>query len=213
MTARVLFYLSLLAVTTIVAVLKYRKLSSGFKYLTFLLILTLCVEVAAKILEVKTGSSFSIYHYFIVGALVFNFFIYLNLIVVKKYSLIVMLGMTIFFIFLSVINSIFIQSADKFPSNGIMLHSFQIIVFVMLTYLNMLKFPVKTSIYKQPVFWLNTGNLVFYGVTFSIFSFYNLYYQSAKVGSAGYQLIYIANILLYSSYLIAILLDSKLKDE
>lgn len=213
MTFRVLFYLSLLAVTTFVAILKYRKLSTGFKYLTFLLILTFFIEVMAKILEVKVGSSFSIYHYLIIGGLVLNFLIYLNLIAIKKVNFMVMLSLTILFILLSIVNSIYVQPTNKFPSNGIMLHCIQTVLLSLLSYLNMLKFPVKTTIYKQPVFWLNTGNLIFYGLTFSIFSFYNLYYKTAQVGSGGYQLIYFTNILLYSFYLIAILLDSRQNNE
>ncbi|MFK8046279.1 MAG: hypothetical protein AB8B72_12360 [Crocinitomicaceae bacterium] len=212
MTARVLFYLTLLTLVTALALWKYRKLSKAFKYLALLLVITLMSEITAKVLEVKIGSSFSVYHFLIVGGMILNFFIYLNILVLKKLSFLMVLGLTVVLIILTVYNSVYIQPSYQFPSNGIMLHCFQTIFLALLLFLNMLKFPVKTALFKQPAFWLNTGNLVFYGVTFSVFAFYNFFYQSVGGNSAGFNLVYLANILLYSSYAYAILLNSNVKN-
>ncbi|MFD1553823.1 hypothetical protein DNU06_09455 [Putridiphycobacter roseus] len=209
MSFRSISYLSILTIVAILSVLHFKKLSTPYRLLTGLIVFNWALEITSKILAQKFGNSIPIYHFVILGGLTFNLFIYLKIHVIKKASFIIIVGMTILFIILSVLNSLTNQTINVFPTNGIMLHGLQSITFSLIVYLNMLQYPIQASIFKQPVFWLNTGNFVFYGITFTIFALYNFFYKSSYITSYAHWFIYGANLFLYCSYLYAIILDSK----
>lgn len=207
-----ILYLCLLTFTVFYGFYHFKKLSITFKILVFLITLTIIQTIIAQVLIRTIYTSYPTFHIYTVIGLIFQLFIYQSILVFSKINYLILLSLTALFIGLTVYNTCAVQSLDEFPSHGIMLHAIQAIIFALVVYFNMLNHPSEISIYKQSIFWLNTGNFVFYGITFSIFALYSFYIKTSSVSSWGSSLIYYANIFLYSSYLYAIILDSKQKN-
>lgn len=67
-----------------------------------------------------------------------------------------------------------------------------------------------TTLLKQPAFWFNFGNVLFYCVTFFTFGFFNPIYKLLKViPDSLHILIWIMNIILYGSYFLTLRLSLK----
>ncbi len=69
--------------------------------------------------------------------------------------------------------------------------------------------PTAVNIERQPYFWLNIGTFVFFTLNFFILGFHAS--LKLEVPSWIYDILWGANIALYTSYFIAILLDVKSK--
>lgn len=209
MSTRFIINLILIGVVALFGLLQSQKNSRAFQLLTILILYTFLSEITSRILANYYGIAFPVYHIYVFVGLVFNAFIYQNLLSFNRGIKLFFGLMTICFVLLSLINTLFIQTIFTFPSYGIMLHGLQAILFALIVYQKMLKTPSNTPLSKQAVFWLNTGNFVFYGLTFIVFALYNFYYQTATMSSWVYWLIWCGNIFLYSCYFMAIYLNSK----
>jgi hypothetical protein len=98
---------------------------------------------------------------------------------------------------------IYKDSIFDFPSLGMTTMSFSIICMSVLNFHTMLKKPSLKTLFKDSIFWYNSGNLIFYCSTFFVYGFF--YYQ--KNPQWGYVLILVSNLLLYTSYSLSLYWD------
>ncbi|MFT5820093.1 MAG: hypothetical protein ACI8ZM_001327 [Crocinitomix sp.] len=205
------FYI-ILAITAGYGFLFFRSLSNPIKLLTIWVLLVLISELSNKYLVSAIGTNFPVMQVFIIVGVLFNGLIYYHLLKQnKRYLNIILLSTGIAFL-LSILNLIFLESLYDFPSNGLIITAFQIVIFVFLTYVSLLFDSRKIAIYKQSTFWLNSGNFVFWGVTFFIFAFFKFIYK-IEDNRWVYDLLRYANFAMYIFFFIAIFLNSKETDE
>ncbi len=173
-------------------------------YVVFVLI----SEIANYYTSVTFGTSFPVMQITLVVGLVWNSAIYLALVNFKQHIKKAVKLTTAFFLLLAIANLIWIEGLFVFPSNGLILQSFLIIPFALITYTIMLNQPSRQALYQQPLFWFNSGNFIFYGITFFAFAFYNQIFD-VMVNNWIYDLIRIANFIIYSFFFISIYLNQK----
>lgn len=202
MSPRYLFYLVFVLTILVFGIMNYQKLKTEYKLLTQLLGLTFLTECISRFLAFYLETSFPVYHLYIIISLIYNGLIYIRLLdglyrsIIKAVVVLSILSTTLI--------SIFHQGLMQFPSVGMIIQGFSMILIGLLFFYNMLKNPVQQDISKQSVFWYNTGNLVFYCSTFTFYGLFN--YLDYRPDWA-YHIVWIANIILYSCYLISLLIE------
>ena len=159
------------------------------------------------------GNTNPIYHFNAIILITFTGFIYANLLdfnsVSKRLIVITSFGCGM----LALLNSLFYQDLFTFPSFSIAAHGFQSILLALLTFNEMIKAPIRIPLRKQALFWLNCGTLVFFSFNFVGFVFFNEYYMFGKIMSWLLYLNWIGNLILYSTYLIALYFNQKTSHE
>lgn len=199
-------YLFFLATLVIYCLLSYKKLSGSYRILSLLILIVFFSELCSRLAYQFLGTSFIVYHFLIPVQITCYSIIYGNLNKRSETSKIIKLIGLIFFL-LSILCSLLYRNLNIFPSFNIILISILIIGFSLIHFKIMLQHPVLTPLFKQSVFWFNSGNLVFYCITFFLFGAYNfLVMIDFVIPRWIYHTIFIANFLLYISYFITIFL-------
>lgn len=101
-----------------------------------------------------------------------------------------------------VFNSIFLQGFWRFPAFSVISISLMTVAFALFHFRAMLKFPNKRSIFKEPMFWINTGHLIFFSLNFF---FWAVIGNNSPYQHSFYYLLFITNLVMYTSYFLAIL--------
>lgn len=202
------FYCIFLALIVVFGTFQFNKLDRGYRYLVGYVFIVLIFQLLGNYFIKKSGTNMVQMNIFLLLSIPFNTVIYLKVIHlsgIKKQLLAIFSGL-IFII--SISHLLIFDTWDRFPSFGLILQSIQILVFAFLTYAMMLNQPERIALYKQPLFWLNTGNFFFYSITFFIFAFYNQLYENPNM-SIAYSVIHFMNFVMYGFFLIAIFLNQK----
>lgn len=210
MLLRFIIYLSLLAIATTTGLVAFKRLTSPFRYLVILLIYVFLLEgLIFGVNLMYPGKGTPVYHVNSIVLIFLTAMMYSRFVVLDHSSrrLIWIVSVACFLLALS--NTLFYQRISTFPSLSIVAHAFQSILLTLLVYRRMLKSPQQTLLIRQSVFWLNTGTLIYYSFNFVGFAFYNSFKDSVVITSWWFYLNWLGNLLLYSSYLIAIYLNSR----
>lgn len=201
MSPRFIIYLLLISCLILFGIKKFSRLSREFKMLIFLVTYILFSEILSKILAFKFGNNMIVYHVLIPVQLVFYALFYIISIRKWKIEIIVVTFIAVCCCFL---NSLFFQSIYNLPTNSLILQAL-IIVPLCLSHMKTLAFEENNSaLNRNPLFWFNLGNLIFYTNTFFVFAYYNL------IGNPPewvFVFIWILNIILYGSYFLAFALN------
>jgi hypothetical protein len=205
MSPRYIVYLILLISVLVFGIIQFRRLSGRFKILLYLLIIVLVSEISSRILVVKLETSLPTYHFLIPIQVVVYGLIYAY---PYKNKTMTYLSFGICFL-LCLFNTLFIQDIFDFPSYSLILLSTCLIISALLDFNRMLKVPTSIKLLSLPDFWFNLGTLLFYSMSFFVFSFLNEGIQFYPI----IQLLYIVilNLFMYSSYGYSIYLDSRKK--
>lgn len=197
--------------SALIGIVRYRYLNAAYKYLLALLITTLLLECAGRIFAITLYTSYPAYHILLPLQVLLYTQIYSMLIFHKPQLNLLFAVIAAICILLFLFNSLYVQSPlASMPSNGIALLSLVTVLYSLFLFYNMLQFPSENHLFRQPVFWFNSGNLIFYCITFFIFGFFNPVHKvSARLPEWQYTTIWVCNIILYSFYGIALLLDQK----
>ena len=111
----------------------------------------------------------------------------------------------IVFVVLSVLNTGFIQSINGWPSNIILVASILYIIFAVTYFSDLLIKPKLEPLESSPLFWFNSGLLLYNASTFLLFLFVtNILDGSGTVLRIGFGLNAIFNLILLSSYSVAL---------
>lgn len=210
-----LIYLIILIVATFYGLMYFKKFNKPYRIIVILLLLTLILDLTGRIgMNLGMESTYFIYHFNIIILVSINLLFYLNIFenssqLLKRIAILV----TIIILIGTILNSVFYQQLNDFPSNGITLHAIQTIFLSLLAFQEMIKQPIEIPLLEQPLFWVNSGNLFFYTITFLIFAFFD-YYKMIENWNYWFMLILTTSgIVLYSSYFRAIYLDKNRKHD
>ncbi len=200
-TTKSALYYSTLIFVSVYGLLNIKEFKKKYKLLTILVIITLISEISAKCCYYYFGASFPPYHLLIVITIMFQAYIYAELIAEKEKQKRLLVFLASSTCLLSVINSIFYQTPfTTFPTNGIILLSLFTITLTLITFTKMIGYPSTVPLKKQPMFWFNTGNFIFYNLTFFVFAFFYHFYP----GKWASIVIWAANITMYIFYYLAL---------
>jgi hypothetical protein len=189
-------YLALLAVVFVIGVLRFDRRSGPFKALTLLVGATFISETLTRILANMTKNSSPVYHVYVIVLYFFYAWIYRELSTNRRLKKIITASVAVFLL-LSIANTIFFQSLRQFPSNSFMIVCVPIVILSLLLYRQMINYPTEQSLFRQPVFWLNTATLFFFTTTFFTLSFFNYFIRQKFDTTLLVNMIYIANIIYY----------------
>lgn len=207
MTIRFLIYLLLLFAAVMIGVYRFKNIATPFKILFYLLICTLISEIVTRILVKAIKNSSPAYHFYLPIQFILLFLIYSLLFRVnEKRIIIVVICVSITINFL---NSFYFQSLLRFPSNMALLNSSIFIMFSLFYFKKMLQVVSQKSIFRQSVFWFNSGVLIFFSTTFLFWGFYNFLLKSHISTKPISTVIYFVNILIYSMFSVGLLLNEK----
>lgn len=205
-------FLILLLLITTFGFFQFRNLSNAYKFLTVYILFVGLIELVGIYLKGKIHTNFPSMNVFTFIGVVFNGLIYFQVLRNKKFARQIVIRFTTFCILSLALNLIYFQNLYEFPSNGMVIIVFQVVVFVFLTYVKLLNQSRKGPIYMQSDFWLNSGNFLFYGITLFIFAFFK-YVNQDENSTWIYSLIKYANFVMYIFFFIAINIDRKEVDE
>lgn len=110
---------------------------------------------------------------------------------------------------LSLLLTMFVQPLLQFPSLSFILLAFLVVGLSLFDLTKMLLEPKPELLTKIPAFWMNTGNLIFYSLTFFAFGLNNIGIN--VLPNWIYDLIFFTNIVLYSMYGWAMVLAARNK--
>lgn len=207
-----LLYLLLLGICSLYGASTYRFLTTPYKLLFQLILLTFISELWALWLASEFGSNFPIYHILLPIQVAYYGLIFYWLL--SKYKLRFLKHSMAILTFLLITINIHFSFVRKdilsFPSFGICLLGLFVVCAALLLYFNMLKSPLDIPILKQALFWFITGSLAFYSVTFFFFGYFNLLVEkNIETPNWGYNLIKITNYIMYTCYFITLWLDGR----
>lgn len=201
MSAKFIIYFILLSTVLVFGLFKLKELNKPLKLLLMLLILVWCSELVSRWIGAQFKSSLPVYHFLIPLQFMLYMLLYMEILNLKAQTLILLKILLICGLFFSIFNSLFIQTLFLFPSNSLFLLSIFLVIFSLVHFLNMLRNPLSHSPLKDSLFWFSAGNLVFYCLTFFIFGFFNpLLKLAGHLPSWAREIVFSANLLLYSSY-------------
>jgi hypothetical protein len=183
---RILYYLTIVSVT-IFGTVNFKKLTIPFKLLTILLALTIVSEIANRVCAKVYHNSLPVYNLVAINECIFYSLIYYYIFksnVIKNILLLTAIIVPV----LAVINAFTLQPfMSIFPSNVLVITTILYVIFAMLLYREMLSNALEIAIFKQSVFWYNTGVLFFSVTMFLSFCALNFIIKhKLQIGVLGY---------------------------
>jgi hypothetical protein len=206
---RSIVYLAVILIAIIYGGFNWTRLKLPYKLLLALVSITFVEELLVRILKSIGESPFLVYHLYANAEMIMLSLVFYQIGLKSfKWGKSFLVFATSIFVFLSILNSIFVQ-LNKIPTNIIIIVSGVLFVFQSLSvYVYMLKMPEKKPLYLQSVFWFNTGCFVFYTVSFFVFSSIGFLQTKSSVRLL-YNILYGMNIFLYLMYGIAMYMEVK----
>jgi hypothetical protein len=161
MSIIVFFYCVLLLIVSGIGIIRYKKLTTPFKVLTWSVFMVLLFNILSKIFSIRYRTNAPILQCECITEYIFYSLTYYCLFknkTIKKAILISIAVISVFFI----INAIFLQPFHKvFPTNVYLPTQILFAIFSLLLFKQMLLYPLKINIVKQSIFWYNTGILLY----------------------------------------------------
>lgn len=171
----------------------------------YFLLITLIVESIGQVLYDKKTNNLWLYNFFSVFEFVFYLWVIGEIIrnkKAKKACSVLMIAYPI----CAVMNILFIQKINNYHSYTYTIGCLLIVTSCGYYFLELFLMPHSVGLFKQPAFWICTGLLFFYALTFPIFGLTNFVSRlPKKIIKNLANVISILNIFLYSMFSIAFL--------
>lgn len=197
-------YLVLLAVVFVIGILRFAHRTGPFKALTLLVGTTFLSEVLTRVSIGIIKNSSPVYHVYVIVLYFFYAWIYRELFTDRRLKRIIAASATVFLL-LAICNTIFLQPLLRFPSYSFMILCVPMVILSLLLYLQMFNYPVEQSLFRQPVFWLNTATLFFFTTSFFTLSFFNYFIRHKFDINLLSNMIYFTNLIYYMTLGVSLL--------
>ncbi len=182
-----------------------RKDDAWLRYFPPFLLVSVLVDLASMLNLIKGDINHAAYNFFSLVEFIFYFFILREIIRSRLMKRIIQI---VIFIYgaLHLGNIIFIQKIYGFPVTTYALGCLLIVAISIYYFYELFQIPQPVPLVRQPAFWVCSGLLFFYCVTFPIFAPMNLLKGLPNVILKNLvEIIHVLNVLLYSSFTIAFL--------
>jgi len=202
------FYYLGLFVLSIYSLFIFKKISTNFKYLTVLIIVSFIAEITEYFAFLNKTSTIKTYHLSLIINMILFYYIFKPFF--KKTKFLKIAGLvTIFGVLFSTYSSIFIDEFKGFPSNGLVVLSIISIGFSLFTLKQIIDNPTKKSLFTLPKFWLSISVLVFFTISYIQLTFYQFYYVLGMANRIIVILFRIIVILYYLGFFMAFYFNLK----
>jgi hypothetical protein len=196
----------LIFLPTLIGLYLFKKLIKEFQVLTIYLFLFGLVELSNYILGQQQIKTIFILHLFIPVEFMFLAYIFqLNFDNWLSKKIVILI--IFFFTLLSILNSIFLQSIDSFPSYTRYLESI-LLILLSLTYFYQVFTELKVEkLWEEGMFWFSTGLLIYYSGTMILYlsSNYLMKTVDMKLFAFFFNLVQsVCHFLMYSLFTVAI---------
>ncbi len=194
----------------VISIFRFRFFNFSQKRLLLLILATVLVEVISRVLWYKRINNLSVYHFYTIIEFLLIVNIYrkeLSILFSKLFFKIMGILFTVF----ALVNTFFFQDLNTFNSNATTVLGLLVIFFALSYFYALLK-EVKYSVLENnPMFWVNSGFLIYFSSNLILFFINNNLFKGAS-NEAGY-LIWglhaIVNIVLTVFYIIALWVNPK----
>ena len=210
MTLRFLIYILCLFFIFFYSTYNYKRLKPYARGIFLLISVVLLSEIASKVVGHYYKVSHPTYH--VLTPLFFFLYlsIYLKLFYFNNFIRLILITIASLAFLSSIYISFFVQSIFEFPTYTFSFLSFYVVLSSLIGFNCMLSNPIDIPLLRQPAFWFNFGNVLFYCVTFFTFGFFNPIYKLLKtIPEWLYLLIWFMNLILYRSYFLTLRLSLK----
>lgn len=156
----------------LLALLLFKKQNAPLKYLSYLLWVATLVEIAAYFLAQNQIPNLPLLHVYVIIEFALLGWMY-QLYLYRFYPKYLIPVIIVVFTFLSILNSIFVQKIQTFNTYARALENLLLIVFALSFFYKLLKELKVKYLEKKPIFWINTGILIYFSGSLFIFIFSN----------------------------------------
>lgn len=193
----------------LIVVIRWKQFDPVQRLISVIVILTFLNEGTTWLLLHLDENNLWVYHFYTPMTFIVMGLVYGRVLKPLVNIRVIYLGILLFVIF-GIINSLFIQNLIEFNSNAVRLSSILYVVFSILYFFRLLRFPMDISLTKVPMFWLNTGVLVYYSGTLILFLVVDsVISRESDLFIASWVLNALFNIVLLGFYSIALCLKSQ----
>lgn len=209
MELRLIIYLVLASSLIVIGTLRFQRLSLAARLLMGLAAFTLVLEIFTRIAILQGIDTAQFYHFFFLVefCLTSVIFYHAGLKDIPWGRRLVLIGPVIFAVFFF-FNLTSLQPATEFPSNLILVSCCYYLTLSLFIYHYMLVHRDTIPLHHQFRFWFYIGTSVFYQFTLLFFGLG--FSQIQKFFPMIANTVYVANLMMYACYGLAVLLDRKL---
>ncbi len=213
MSSQLYIYLTAVSICFILSCFASLKKSTVFYLKAFVpfLLVTIIIEIFTTALVLKNESTTFIYNLSTTLEIVFYLFVLLNILRGKFIKTVISIS-TITYPILSLIDIYFIKAKGNFHTVSYAFGCLLIIIFSLSYFLELFAKPQITRLSKDSAFWICTGLLFFYSVTFPLYVSINFMITFPPIIANNLQYILVVlNVLLYLLFSIAFVCRIKIK--
>jgi hypothetical protein len=202
-------YLAIVLAGVVWSVWKWRKLSPPARVIGLIVSAVFFFESLGVVLVYYVGTNYPAYN----TLHVFQFLLYGLAYAkftppkgIRRAYLFSGIGLSIF----ALIDSLFITGFTEYRAVVSSVLHFYVVLAALTSFFVMLRHPESRALQLQPLFWFNLANLFFYASTFFFYGLFNFYINENLPTPEWIREVQKAtNYFLYSSYLVALVIDSK----
>jgi len=199
------FYL-VICIPLLIGVIKVHRLNYEQKLVLVIVLIALVNELLATYLRMRGVNNLWVYHLFVPCTFLVILRIYKKVFeqVISRW---VFNATSISFLLFAAFNSLFIQPLDVFNSNTITVSSVLYILLSITYFHQLLRNTAHLALERTPMFWLNTGVLIYYSGTLLLYVLVNYVAglgETAKVSISLWALNIVFNIILNIFYALAL---------
>ena len=184
-----------------------RSVGKPYRYLTLLLVAVFLLEGSTRVTARVIQSSYPVYYITMVVLMILYGKIYAALLPDTKLYKALTRFVPMAFAAVVITATISTSSYFSWPGKELIVLSLLLVFFSLLLYLHMLHNPSEVSLFKQPVFWFNTGTFLFYSISFFSLTFKELLIPDTLAGYLSEYIIVFSGAFIYLLYGVAIYLE------
>lgn len=205
----IIYYFSLLS-AALAGCWLFKKVEIQYKWLIVLLILTFISELIAKYVAFGLDKPNSIvYHIFTPLEYTLYVQIYTRAINSRKWNKI-LFGSAIALIGFEILNTIYFQPLTTTNTNTMILEGTLLVCMSLWLFLKIRETPSRESLLKNGIFWFNSAVLCYYSFSIILWGFHSMkVYLLDNPPQIIYDLNMLLSALLYVTFVIALILNSK----
>lgn len=201
------FYYSSLFATFLLSLLFLKRLPGAYRWLAYLIILTVASEMVAKYMAffVQPNNN-AVYHFFTPLEFAVYCVIYAKLLNRHNWNIILAVAVLAIISF-EILNTIFFQQLSETNTNSILLESVAVVFLSLALFVKIREQDYYENLLKEPVFWFNSAVLFYYSFNILIWGFHSIkVYQLKNPPQLMYDILLLFSGLLYFTYGFALIL-------
>jgi hypothetical protein len=179
MTFLMYVYLSVLLIVTLIGAVRLPRLTTAIRILTAVIFITLVSESLSTYLPYRHVSNTIIYHFYVIVSFWLYSLTYFFLFIQARQRLIILVVLILYTLF-ALVDSLFYQKLQEFPSLNIIVYNVLLFVYSILYMKNLIDLNPFEPSYKNPTFLFNIAVLSYFTIQIFIWGILNYLLKTGK---------------------------------